>query len=67
VLIEKENPERGKEWPRYLITKGKTKGSAPFPVLSISQTGALTITIDPEGDIKMKSFLKKDLPLRIFD
>jgi competence protein ComEC len=68
VQIEKENPERGKGWPKYLITtKEKAKGSSSFPVLSISQTGALTITIDPEGDMKMKGFLKKDLPLRIFD
>ncbi len=68
VLIEKEDPERGKGWPRYLITtKENVKGSSPFPILSISQTGALKITIDPEGDMKMKGFLKKDLPLRIFD
>jgi len=64
VLIEKEDPEEGKGWPRYLIiTKEKTKGSSPFPVLSISQTGAITITIDPEGNMKMKGFLKRDLPL----
>jgi hypothetical protein len=63
VQIEKENPERGKGWPRYLITtKEKAKGSSSFPFLSISQTGALTIIIDPEGNIKMKDFLKRDLP-----
>ena len=63
VLIEKEDPEEGKGWPRYLIiTKEKTKGSSPFPILSIHQKGALTITIDPEGHLKMKSFLKKTSP-----
>jgi len=68
VLIEKENPEREKGWPRYLITtKEKAKGSSPFPILSISQTGALTITIDPEGNLRIKGFLKKNLPLGIFD
>jgi hypothetical protein len=43
------------------------KPDSPFPILSIHQTGALTITIDPEGNIRMKSFLKENLPLRIFD
>jgi competence protein ComEC len=67
VLIEKENQERGKGWPRYLITKEEIVRRSSFPVLSISQTGAIKITIDPEGNIKMKGFLKKDLPPRIFD
>jgi len=68
VLIEKENQERGKGWPRYVITtKEEIVRRSSFPVLSISQTGAIKITIDPEGNIKMKGFLKKDLPPRIFD
>ncbi|MBC8461646.1 MAG: hypothetical protein H8D67_27040 [Deltaproteobacteria bacterium] len=68
VQIEKENQEKGKEWPKYLIiTKRKMKRPPPFPVLSIYQTGAIKITIDPKGNIKMKGFLKKNLPLRIFD
>lgn len=68
VLIEKENPEGEKGWPRYLITtKEKAKGSSSFPVLSISQTGAIKITIDPEGKLRMKSFLRGNLPLGIFD
>ncbi len=68
VLIEKEDPEKGKGRSKYLITiKEERKGSSSFPILRIPQTGALTITIDPEGDMKMKGFLKKDLPLRIFD
>ena len=67
VLIEKEDPERGKGRSKYLITtKEERKGRSSFPILSIHQTGAITITIDPEGDIKMKGFLKRNLPLRIF-
>jgi len=62
VQIERENQEKGKEWPKYLIiAKEKMKRPPPFPVLSIYQAGAITITIDPEGNIKMKGFLKKNL------
>jgi hypothetical protein len=43
------------------------KPDSPFPILSIYQTGALTIIIDPEGNLKMKSFLKENIPLRILD
>ena len=65
VQIEMENPEREKGWPKYLIiTKVKIKGRSPFPALSIPQTGAITINIEPEGNIGMKSFLK-NLPPRI--
>jgi len=68
IKIEKENPERGKEWPKYLIiAKEKMKRPPSFSVLSLDQTGAITITIDPKGNIKMKGFLKKNLPMRIFD
>jgi len=68
VQIKKENLVKGKGWPKYLIITGERRISrSPFPVLSIYQTGALTITIDPEGDMRMKSFLKENLPLRIFD
>ena len=62
VQIEKENREKGKKWPKFLIiTKGGKKYRSPFPTLNIRQTGALTITIDPEGNLKMKSFLNKNL------
>ena len=62
LQIEKENPEEGKRWPKYLIvTEEKMLPSSSFHILNIDQTGALTITIDPEGNIKMKSFLKKNL------
>jgi len=66
VKIEKENPEREKGCSKYLIiTKEKMKGRSSFPVLSIPQTGALTITIDPEGRLKMKSFLKKNMNMNV--
>jgi len=62
IKIEKENQEKGKEWPKYLIiAKEKMKRPSSFSVLSLDQTGAITITIDPEGNIKMKGFLKKKL------
>jgi len=62
VQIEKENREKGIKSPKFLIiTKGKKKYRSPFPTLNIHQTGALTITIDPEGNLTMKSFLKKNL------
>ncbi len=62
VQIEKENQEKGKEWPKYLIiAKEKMKRPSSFSVLSLDQTGALKITIDPKGNIKMKGFLKKNL------
>jgi hypothetical protein len=62
VQIEKEDQEKGREWPKYLITKKeKMKRRSPFPILSLDQTGAITITIDPKGNIKMKGFLKKNL------
>jgi len=68
VEIERGGLQMGKRWPKYLITtKEKIIRASSFPVLSIPQTGALTITIDPEGNIRMKSFLKENLPLRIFD
>ena len=65
VQIEMEKVERVSGWQRYLIaTKEKTKGRSSCPVLNICETGALTITIDTEGAMTMRSFLKKDLPFR---
>ena len=62
VQIERENEKKEKGCLTYLIiTKKKMRPDSPFPSLSIYQTGALTIIIDPEGDIRMKSFLKKNL------
>lgn len=68
VQIERENPEKGKGRLKYLIITSERRISrSPFPVLSIYQTGALAITVDPEGTIGMRSFLEENLPLRIFD
>jgi competence protein ComEC len=47
VLVEKEDLQRGKERPRYIITTREQKEPSPsFPVLSMT----------------MRGFLKKDLP-----
>ncbi len=68
VEIERGGLQMGKRWPKYLITtKEKIIRASSFLVLIIPQTGALTITIDPEGNIRMKSFLKENLLLTIFD
>ncbi|MBW2105958.1 MAG: ComEC/Rec2 family competence protein [Deltaproteobacteria bacterium] len=62
VQIENKNKEVGKEWPKFfIITKETKKQHSSFPALNIHQTGALTITIDPEGNLNLKSFLKKNL------
>jgi len=62
VQIENKNKEVGKEWSKFLITTKETKKQhSSFPTLNIRQTGALTIAIDPEGNLAMKSFLKKNL------
>jgi len=58
---------RGESGALYLITKDKMARHSPAQVLSILQTGALTITVDPKGRIRMKGFLKKDLPQKISD
>ena len=69
VEIEKENPTGEKGWPKCLIITEEKRmiPFCPFPVLSICRTGALTIAIDPEGNIRTRSFLEDDLPLQIFD
>jgi len=62
VQIENKNKEVGKQWPKFfIITKETKKQYSSFPIVNIRQTGALTITIDPEGSLKMKSFFKKNL------
>ncbi len=62
VLIENKNKDLAMQWPKFFITtKEKRKQSSSFPIVNISQTGALTITIDPEGNLTMKTFLKKNL------
>ncbi len=62
VKIENKNTEVGKKRPKFFIlTKETKKQYYSFPTLNILQTGALTIIIDPKGNLKMKSFLKKNL------
>jgi len=63
VQIGRENAGRGEGGVRYLITKDTLARHSSAQVLSISQTGALTITVDPKGRISMRGFLKKNLPL----
>jgi len=62
VRIGKGNGGKGESGALYLITKDKMAHHSPAQVLSISQTGAITITVDPKGRIRMKGFLKKNLP-----
>ncbi len=65
VLVKREGPQRGKGSSRYLITtKQEMKDRPSFPVLSISETGALKVTVDPEGNLGMTGFLKKKLPIK---
>jgi len=67
VEIERCGPEGGKKLPGYLITSKETVKSYPVsPIVRIDQTGALTVTVGPGGDIKVRSFLRTNLP-QIFD
>jgi competence protein ComEC len=62
VIIENKKKRRGTQWPKFFITtKSSNKSSSSFPIINVCQTGALTITIDTEGNLTMKSFLKKNL------
>ena len=62
VQIEKERGEKEKNYPTFLILpKGKKKYRSPFHIINIGETGALTISINPKGDLKMNSFLKPRL------
>ena len=61
VRIGKGDAGRGKGGKRYLITRDKMDRHAPAQVFSISQTGALTITVDLKGRVRMRGFLKKNL------
>jgi hypothetical protein len=63
VQIGKENMGRRQSGALYLITKDKMAHHPPARVLSISQTGAITITVDPKGRVTMKGFLTRNLPL----
>lgn len=63
VQIEKGNMGRGRSGALYLITKDKMAHYSPAQVLSISQTGSITITVDSKGRLGLRGYLKKNLPL----
>ncbi|HUU41721.1 MAG TPA: ComEC/Rec2 family competence protein, partial [Desulfatiglandales bacterium] len=66
VWIEKLNTKPKKEEHKCLITtKKETKNRYPFPVLSLNETGAISIKIDTLGNLKMKGFLNKKDSLNI--
>jgi len=47
----------------FIITNERKMRSKGAAVIRISQTGALKLSIDSKGGIKIRSFLKKNLPL----
>jgi len=62
VQIENKNNKAGKKHQKlFIITNATNKQHTSFPTLNIHTTGALTISIDPKGNLSMKSFLKKNL------
>jgi len=64
VRVYREAQEIDEQHSGFLIItnerKMRSKGAA---VIRISQTGALKLSIDSKGGIKIRSFLKKNLPL----
>jgi hypothetical protein len=64
VSIYRGTHESEKKGSGFLIITNErkmlSKGDA---VIRISQTGALKVSIDSKGGIKVRSFLKKNLPL----
>ena len=63
VQIARENAVGGERRAKYVITKEKGVRYSPPHIFRILQKGAITISIDPEGRISMKSFLRKNLPV----
>ncbi|UCG65609.1 MAG: ComEC/Rec2 family competence protein [Deltaproteobacteria bacterium] len=62
VQIGKGKMGRGESSALYLITKDKMAHHSPAQVLSISETGAITIAVDSKGSLSLRGFLKKNLP-----
>jgi competence protein ComEC len=63
VQIERYGPEGRKGLQGYLITTKETVKPCPVsPIVRIDQTGALTVTVGPGGDLKVRSFLRTNLP-----
>lgn len=47
---------------RLIITNVEKMRVPGVPVIHIAQTGALTVTVRPRGDVSVRGFLKADLP-----
>ena len=50
-------------YAQWYITKGRMLTGRSPRVLNLAQSGAITITVDPEGGMRMKNFQKNSLPL----
>ncbi len=61
IRIEGKFPEKGKREIDPIVITGKGP-ECPPPAINTAQTGALTVKIDMEGRIGIKSYLKKGLP-----
>jgi competence protein ComEC len=63
VQIKTEKLEGGQRPEKYLIvTEEKAKRHRLLPAVRISETGALTITVDTRGAMTVTSFLEENLP-----
>jgi competence protein ComEC len=64
VYVHKETQEIEKRCSEFLIITDERKmRSKGISAISIAHTGALTVSIDQKGSIRIKSFLKENLPL----
>jgi len=62
VQIGKGNGGGGKKEVTYIIARDNVTRPAPVRVFDLSRTGAITITVDSNGRLSLRGFLKKDLP-----
>jgi hypothetical protein len=62
VRIVKLTGEGRKGQLQYLIIKDEATHHGSAHVVSICETGALTITVDPKGKLRMKGFLLRNQP-----
>jgi competence protein ComEC len=64
VYVHQQTQELEKQCPAFLIITDERKlESRGISAVRIAQTGALTLSVDRKGAIKIKSFLKENLPL----
>ena len=61
VRIDKEQRGGGEKRSGYVVTKRKRVRHAPPHVLNMLRTGAITVSVHPDGAIRMKSFLRENL------